>query len=164
MAISLADPERIELTAARHKPEAYRRAGGQRAAGAANQDRRPGLPGQRLRVSWRARAQPGTCESSHSAMKLTFKIKHLMYLTLWTALILAAREPLTIAAPELVSLVVWVSGIAAVGIFVGLYGIAALVDEGDPKDQLVNKLCYFLIGDGILFFLFLVAETRLKGG
>jgi hypothetical protein len=87
-----------------------------------------------------------------------------MYLTLWTALILWGREPLAIVAPELVSLVVWVSGIAAVGIFAGLYGIAALVDEGDPKDRLVNKLCYILIGDGILFFLFLVAETRLKGG
>ncbi len=96
-------------------------------------------------------------------MRLTFKIKHLMYLTLWTALILAAREPLAVAAPELVSLVVWISGIAAVGIFVGLYGIAALVDEGDPKDQLVNNLCYLLIGDGILFFLVVLAETGLKG-
>jgi hypothetical protein len=96
-------------------------------------------------------------------MKLTFKIKHLMFLTLWTALILAAREPLVVAAPELVSLVVWLSGIAALGIFVGLYGIAALVDEGDSKDQLVNKLCYVLIGDGIVFFLFVIAESGLKG-
>jgi hypothetical protein len=96
-------------------------------------------------------------------MKLTFKIKHLMYLTLWTALILWGREPLAVIAPDLVSLVVWISGIAAVGIFVGLYGIAALVEEGDPKDHLVNNLCYVLIGDGILFFLFVLAETGLKG-
>jgi hypothetical protein len=96
-------------------------------------------------------------------MKLTFKIKHLMYLTLWTALIVAAREPLAVIAPELVTLVVWVSGIAAVGIFVGLYGIAALADEGDPKDRLVNNLCYALIGDGILFFLFVIAESGLNG-
>jgi hypothetical protein len=96
-------------------------------------------------------------------MKLTFKIKHLMYLTLWTALILGGREHLAVVAPELVTLVVWVSGIAAVSILVGLYGIAALVDEGDSKDRLVNKLCYFLIGDGILFILFVFTESSLNG-
>jgi hypothetical protein len=100
---------------------------------------------------------------SDSVMKLTFKIKHLMYLTLWTALVLWGREHLAVVAPELVTLIVWVSGIAAVAIFVGLYGIAALVDEGDPKDRLVNKLGYFLIGDGILFFLFVLVEARLNG-
>ena len=58
-------------------------------------------------------------------MKLRFKIKHLMWLTLWTALILSVRDPLIATAPELVNLLFWVSGTVALGVFVALYGIAA---------------------------------------
>ena len=94
-------------------------------------------------------------------MRLTFKIKHLMYLTLWTALILSVRHPLIAIAPDLVTLIVWISGIAIGILFVGLYGVALVVEEGDPKDRLVNHMCYILIGDGILFFLFLVVESKL---
>ena len=49
-------------------------------------------------------------------MKLRFKIKHLMWLTVWTALILAARDPLIATAPEIVNLLFWVSGIVALGV------------------------------------------------
>ena len=94
-------------------------------------------------------------------MRLRFKIKHLMYLTLWTALILAGRDYLVAAAPDLVTFIVWASGIAVVGIFVGLYGVAIVVDEGDYKDDLVNYMCYALIASGILCFLFLVVEHQL---
>jgi hypothetical protein len=95
-------------------------------------------------------------------MKLRFKIKHLMWLTLWTALILWVREPLIATAPELVDLLFWVSGIVALGVFVGLYGIALIADEGHFKDDLVNRMCYLLIADGIVFFVFSVVDDRLK--
>ncbi len=94
-------------------------------------------------------------------MKFRFKIKHLMYLTFWTALLLAIRQPLLIVAPDLVWLIAWLSAIAGAGIFVGLYGVALVVEEGYFKDQLVDRLCYLLIGDGILFFLFSVLENNL---
>jgi hypothetical protein len=94
-------------------------------------------------------------------MRLHFKIKHLMYLTFWTAVILAIRHPLLAAAPDLVWLIVWLSGITGAGIFVGLYGVALIVEEGHVKDRLVDRMCYLLIGDGILFFLFSVVENNL---
>jgi hypothetical protein len=95
------------------------------------------------------------------AMKLNFKIKHIMFLIFWTALVLWIRDPLITVAPDLVTLLVWVSGIVAVGTFVGLYGVAIVAAEGDAKDRLVNQMCYVLIGDGIMFFLFSVVEARL---
>lgn len=95
-------------------------------------------------------------------MKLRFKIKHLMWLTLWTALILSVRDPLIATAPELVDLLFWVSGIVALGMFVALYGIALIVDEGHFKDDLVNRMCYLLIADGVVFFVFAVVDDHLK--
>ncbi len=68
-------------------------------------------------------------------MKLNFKIKHLMYLTLWTALVLWVKEPLLDTAPDLVRLVFWLAALAAVALFVALYGIALLADEGVFKDR-----------------------------
>ncbi len=94
-------------------------------------------------------------------MKLRFKIKHLMWLTAWTALILSVRDPLIATAPELVNLLFWVSGIVALGFFVALYGIALIADEGSFKDELVNKMCYFLMADGIVFFVFALVDNRL---
>jgi hypothetical protein len=94
-------------------------------------------------------------------MKIRFKIKHLMYLTFWTAVILALRGPLLASVPDFVWLIVKLSGVAAVAMFVGLYGIALMVDEGRYKDRLVDRICYLLIGDGILFFLFSITETKL---
>jgi hypothetical protein len=95
-------------------------------------------------------------------MKLRFKIKHLMWLTLWTALVLSVKDPLIATAPELVNLLFWLSGILAVGVFVALYGIAVFADEGDFKDELVNKMCYALIADGVVFFVFSVVDHGLK--
>ncbi len=95
-------------------------------------------------------------------MRLRFKIKHLMYLTAWTALILAVRDPLIATAPELVRLVFWLSAIAAVVIFIALYAIALIVDEGKDKDDIIDKTCYILIADGILFFVFALVEGNLK--
>jgi hypothetical protein len=94
-------------------------------------------------------------------MKLSFKIKHLMWLTAWTALILAARDPLIASAPELVNLLFWMSGILALAFFVALYGVALIVDEGAFKDELVNKMCYLLMADGIVFFVFALVDDRL---
>jgi hypothetical protein len=94
-------------------------------------------------------------------MRWNFKIKHLMYLTLWTALILASRDFLIQAVPEFVRLTIWLSGAGAVALFVGLYGIALMMPDCSHRDRLVNKLCYFLIGDGILFFLFAVTNVHL---
>jgi hypothetical protein len=95
-------------------------------------------------------------------MKLNFNIKHLMYLTLWTGLILAARDFLIASVPEFVRLIVWLSGAGAVGIFVGLYGIALMMPEGFHKDRLVNKLSYILIASGILFFLFSITQDNIR--
>jgi hypothetical protein len=95
-----------------------------------------------------------------AGMKFTFKIKHLMYLTLWTALIMAGREPLLYAVPDLVKLIVWLSGAGLVGIFVGLYGIALMMPDCSYKYRLFNRLCYVLIGDGILFFLFVAMSPH----
>jgi hypothetical protein len=95
-------------------------------------------------------------------MKFKFKIKHLMYLTLWTALIMAGREPLLYAAPEFVSFLVWLSGAGLVAIFVGLYGVALIIPDCDYKYTLFNRMCYALIGDGILFFLFVIMSPHVN--
>jgi hypothetical protein len=94
-------------------------------------------------------------------MILRFKIKHLMYLVFWTALILAVREPLVASVPRLVSLIVVLSGVTVIGIFAGLYGVALFMEESRSKDRLVDRMCYVLIGAGILFFIFLLGETYL---
>ena len=60
------------------------------------------------------------------------------------------------------NLLFWLSGIVALGIFVALYGIALIADEGDFKDELVNKMCYVLIADGIVFFVFALVDDGLK--
>ena len=91
---------------------------------------------------------------------LRFKIQHLMYLTVWTAMLLSIREPLMASVPELVSAIVWVSAIAAVAMTAGVYGIALMMDEGLSKDNLVRRILYFLCADMLLLFIFTILDKR----
>jgi hypothetical protein len=103
-------------------------------------------------------------EGVKPAGKIRFKIKHLMYLTLWTALILAVRDPLIATLPQLVRMIFWMSAAAAAAIVAGLYAIALLMGESRHKDLIVNRLCYVLIADGILFFILSLAKQHTLDG
>jgi protein-S-isoprenylcysteine O-methyltransferase Ste14 len=103
-------------------------------------------------------------QAAKPANRLKSRIRHLIYLTLWAAMILAACGPLIGSLPHFVKLVVNVSGVAAVAIIVLLYAVALLMEERDLKQRIVNLLCYLLIGDGILFFILSVASHQVWNG
>lgn len=100
----------------------------------------------------RRRAGPG--------VRLRFRIQHMMWLSLWSALVLAAREPLMASLPAAVAAIVVLSGVVAVGLLGGLYGVALMAEEGERKDQAVLVMLYCLTGDLFLFLMFLLLEAR----
>ena len=83
-----------------------------------------------------------------------FRIKHIMYLTLWTAILLAIRQPLENSAPEIVSGMIWASGILAVVLIIVIYGIALTMRDGSSLDKLVVRLLYGLTATLLLFIIF----------
>jgi hypothetical protein len=83
-------------------------------------------------------------------IKLHFKIRHIMWLSLWTALVLAAKDPLIASLPELATVIAWISIALAVAMFLSLFGVALLMDEGETKDRVVLYLGYCLAGDSLL--------------
>ena len=97
-------------------------------------------------------------------MRIRYKIQHLMWLTFWTALVLGFRETLATAPAQLAGAmalvadaIIWASGLGALGLVAGLYGVAYCMDEGHEKDHAVTNLCNVLLGDLVAFFVFLMA-------
>jgi hypothetical protein len=95
-----------------------------------------------------------------SGIRLRFKIRHIMWLSVWTALVLAARDPLIASLPEAAGVIAWISGSLAIAMVIALYGVALLMDEGETKDTAVLIMLYCLAGDLFLFLVFLVLDAR----
>jgi hypothetical protein len=91
---------------------------------------------------------------------LQFKIKHIMYLTVFTAILLSIRDPLVASFPLLVTSIIWVSGAIAVASTVGVYGIALMMEEGSRKDKLARSILYFLTADMLVFVVFFLVAER----
>ena len=91
---------------------------------------------------------------------LQFKIKHIMYLSVITAVLMAIRDPLVESFPLLVKSIVWVSGGLAVALTVGVYGIALMMEEGTQKDKLARSILYFLTVDMLFFVVFFLVDER----
>jgi hypothetical protein len=84
-------------------------------------------------------------------IRLRFKIQHIMWLSLWTAIVLAAKDPLIAYWPEIAMHLVEFSGGLALAMFIAVFGVALLMDEGPTKDRVVLLLFYCMAGDCFLF-------------
>jgi hypothetical protein len=108
----------------------------------------------------RAREEEQSRKKKKGGIRLRFKIRHIMWLSVWTALVLAARDPLIASLPEAAGAIAWVSGGVALAMIIALYGVALLMDEGETKDSAVLIMLYCLAGDLFLFLVFLLLDAR----
>jgi hypothetical protein len=86
--------------------------------------------------------------------RLRFNIQHIMYLTAWSAMLLAVREPLIASFPLVATVLIWASAIGAAAMIVAAYAIAWMMEEGSLKDGLVVRILYILCADMLLLFIF----------
>jgi hypothetical protein len=93
-------------------------------------------------------------------MRFQFKIQHIMYLSFWTAIVLASRNYLVASLPRITEFVLWSSGLAGLAMFAGLYGVALLAEEGTEKVRTFTKIVNLLIADLILFILLILASEK----
>jgi hypothetical protein len=84
-------------------------------------------------------------------IKLRFKIRHIMWLSLWTAVVLAVREPLIASLPEVAAAIAMISVVLTIAMFITVFGIAILMDEGPTKDRVVLLLFYCMAGSSFVF-------------
>jgi hypothetical protein len=84
-------------------------------------------------------------------LKLRFKIQHIMWLSLWTAVVLAARGPLLASLPEVAGMISLGSLVLTFAMFFAVFGIALLMDEGTTKDRVVLLLFYCMAGSSFVF-------------
>ncbi|WP_435005735.1 hypothetical protein P12x_003530 [Tundrisphaera lichenicola] len=96
-----------------------------------------------------------------SRFNLRFKIQHIMWLSVWMAVVLAVREPLIASLPRAVGAIFVISGMVALFLFVGLYRVALLMEEGETKDESVLVMLYCLAGDLFLFVAFCLLDARM---
>ena len=80
-----------------------------------------------------------------------FRIKHLMFLTFWTAILLAFRVEFVESWPLIADFGCWASSLAGLGLFGGLFGVAAGMRPGRRQEALFTLLFNLLLGDAILF-------------
>jgi hypothetical protein len=84
-------------------------------------------------------------------IKLRFQIQHIMWLSLWTAVVLAVRNPLIASLPEIARVIAMTSGVLLPAMFLAVFGLALLMEEGTRKDRAVLVLFYCMAGDSFLF-------------
>jgi hypothetical protein len=84
-------------------------------------------------------------------IKLRFKIQHIMWLSLWTAVVLAVRGPLLASLPMVAGMISLASLVMTFAMFIAVFGIALLMDEGTTKDRVVLLLFYCMAGSSFVF-------------
>ena len=84
-------------------------------------------------------------------VEFRFKIQHIMWLSVWTALVLAVRGPLLATLPEIAAAITVASLVATFAMFIAVFGIALLMEEGLTKDRVVLLLFYGMAASSFLF-------------